>query len=116
MFIKGEVELIYQTIGEDDDGSPVKKTWCRTIRCDEMETFGNNYYTSQQRNMRLSRNLVVPAWVCDDVFQYGYRFELMYVNYLCRRYKVHSILKYRASRQSVKNTRQLMVLDIQEVR
>lgn len=111
MYIKSQVELIYVGQGVADNGSPTSLEKKKVIRCDEMETFSNNYYNEQQRNMRLSRNLVIPTQYtndicceCDDT-----RYELMYVNYDGRKYKVKNILKMR-------NTRQRMILDIQEVR
>ena len=111
MYIKAEVELIYEGQGVADNGSPTLLEKKKVIRCDEMETFSNNYYNEQQRNMRLSRNLVVPTYYTDDLIccDDGNRYELMYVNYDNRKYKVRNILKMR-------NTRQRMILDIQEVR
>ena len=109
MFIKSEVELIYQGQGVLTNGSPVLLEKTETVRCDEMETFSNNYYNDQQRNMRLSRNLVVPTYLTNDIIEDGKRYELMYCIYDGRKYKVRNILK-------VRNTRQRMILDIQEVR
>ena len=109
MFIKSEVELIYQGQGVLDNGSPVLLEKTETVRCDEMETFSNNYYNEQQRNMRLSRNLVVPTYLTEDIIDDGKRYELMYCIYDGRKFKVRNILKMR-------NTRQRMILDIQEVR
>lgn len=110
MYIKSEVELIYEGQTVADNGSPIAIFQKKLVRCDEMETFSNNYYNNQQRNMRLSRNLIVPTYLTDDIFDCeGNRYELMYCNYDCRKYKVRNILKMR-------NTRQRMILDIQEVR
>ena len=91
------------------NGSPTILEIKETARCDEMENFSNNYYNEQQRNMRESRNLIVPTWLTIDRTDKGINYELMYVNYLGKRYKVRNILKMR-------NTRQRMILDIQEVR
>lgn len=109
MFIKSECELIYQGQGVAQNGSPTILEKTETVRCDEMETFSNNYYNEQQRNMRLSRNLVIPSYLCEDVVENNQRYELMYVIYDGKKFKVRNILKY-------KGTRQRMVLDIQEVR
>lgn len=109
MFIKSECELIYQGQGVLSNGSPVLLEIKKTVRVDEMEKFSNNYYNDQQRNMRLSHNLVVPTYLTDDIEQDGKPYELMYVNYDGKKYKVRNILKYRG-------TRQKMILDIQEVR
>ena len=91
------------------NGSPTILEIKQTVRCDEMENFSSNYYNEQQRNMRESRNLIVPTWLTTDRTDKGINYELMYANYLGKRYKVRNILKMR-------NTRQRMILDIQEVR
>lgn len=109
MFIKSQCELIYQGQGSLPNGSPVSLEITETARCDEMETFSINYYNDQQRNMRQSRNLVVPTWYTFDKVADGKTYELLYVIYDGRKYKVRNILKYRG-------TRQRMILDIQEVR
>lgn len=109
MFIKSEVELVYVGQGALENGSPTILEITNTVRCDEMETFSNNYYNEQQRNMRESRNLVVPTYLTEDIVSSNVRYELMYCNYDGRKYRVRNILKLRG-------TRQRMVLDIQEVR
>lgn len=109
MFIKSQCELIYQGQGILSNGSPTILEIKKTVRCDEMETFSNNYYNEQQRNMRLSRNLVLPTYLTWDIEEDGRTYELMYVIYNGKRFKVRNILKQ-------KNTRQRMILDIQEVR
>ena len=117
MFIKSEVELIYVGQGVADNGSPILLEISKpNIKCDEMETFSNNYYNNQQRNMRLSRNLVVPTYMTEDVIENGKRYELMYVIYDNLKYKVKNILKFKANRYSSGHTRQRMILDIEEVR
>lgn len=117
MYIKSQAELIYVGQGVADNGSPTLKEISKVVRVDEMETFSNNYYNNEQRNMRLSRNLVIPTYYTEDIFENDDcccesdddRYELMYVRYDGRKYKVKNILKMR-------NTRQRMILDIQEVR
>lgn len=110
MYIKSEVELIYEGQGVADNGSPIALYISKRVRCDERETFSNQYYSNQQRNMRLSRNLIVPTYLAEDIFDCDdQRYELMYCVYDKRKYKVRNILKMR-------NTRQRMILDIQEVR
>ena len=108
MYVKSVVELIYEGQGKAENGSPLALYVSQIVRCDEMETFSTNYYNDQQRNMRLSRNLIVPTYLTTDIIQDGKRYELMYCNYDNRKYKVRNILK-------VRNTRQRMILDIQEV-
>lgn len=109
MFIKGSVTLIYEAQGVASNGSPVTSEITETVRCDEAETFSNQYYTEQQRNMRESRNLIVPSYLTESFVKDNLRYELMYVTYRDIRYKVRNILK-------VRNTRQKMLLDIQEIR
>lgn len=114
MFIKSEAELIYEGQGVADNGSPVSLQKSVVVRVDELETFSSNYYNEQQRNMRLSRNLVVPTYLTNDIIEDDVVYELMYVNYQDKNYRVRNILKY-SSRQTGR-TRQKMILDIQEVR
>lgn len=109
MFIKTEVTLIYQGKQTADNGSPVNVEIGKLVRCDEMENFSNRYYTDQQRNMRASKNLVVPTYLTADIIQDGIRYELMYCDYMGLRYTVRNILR-------LKDTRQRMILDIQEIR
>lgn len=117
MFIKSEAILIYEGQSVEENGSPLRIYQEKRIRCDEMETFSNNYYNEQQREMRLSRNLVVPTHYTLDIFDCeDRRYELMYVNYDNRKYKVKNILKFNGGRNRSYKTRQLMVLDIQELR
>lgn len=109
MYIKSEAELIYEGQGVAENGSPTILQTSQVIKVDEAETFSNNYYNDQQRNMRLSRNLIIPSFFTNDKILNGVTYELMYVNYDGKKYKVKNILK-------VRNTRQKMLLDIQEVR
>ena len=114
MFIKAVAKLIYQGQGVADNGSPIALEKTCIVRVDELETFSINYYNEQQRNMRLSRNLVVPTYYTNDIECDGVVYELMYVDYQDKKYRVKNILKYRG--RYTGRTRQLMILDIQEVR
>lgn len=109
MYIKSSVVLIYEGKGTEENGSPINLVKSETVMCDEMETFSNQYYTDQQRNMRKSRNLVIPTYLTNDIVDNGVNYELMYVIYDGIEYKVRNILK-------LKGTRQRMILDVQEVR
>lgn len=108
MFIKSGIELIYEGKGKAENGSPLTLEITKTVKCNEMETFSNQYYTDQSRNMRKSRNILVPTFLTQDIVENGVRYELLYVVYNDRRYKVRNILKAR-------KTRRTMILDIQEV-
>lgn len=114
MFIKSQVELIYEGHSVSDNGDPIRLDISKVVRCDEMETFSHQYYNEQQRNMRISRNLVIPTYLCEDIIQDNIRFELMYCNYNGLKYKVKNVLKYKS--RTVKNTRMKMVLDIEELK
>lgn len=115
MFIKSQAELVYEGQGVADNGSPVSIYQTKTVRVDEVETFSANYYNEQQRNMRLSRNLVIPTYLTNDIVVDDVNYELMYVNYDDKNYRIRNILKY-SSRNMSGKTRQRMILDIQEVR
>jgi len=117
MFIKSEVTLIYEGQGVAEDGSPVLLSIEKPrVRCDEMETFSNRYYNEQERNMRMSRNLVIPTYLTHDIYEEGVRYELLYCIYDDLKYKVKNILKYRTNKFDKGYTRNKMVLDIQELR
>lgn len=109
MYIATEVKLIYVGQSQADNGSPIALESTKTVRCSEMETFSNNYYNDQQRNMRQSKNLVVPTFLTEDITVEDVPYELMFCEYQGKRYRVRNILKLRG-------TRRQMVLDIQEVR
>lgn len=104
--------LIYVTQGKASDGSPTEETFTRTIQVKEIKTFSLNFYTSNgqdQRNMRLSKNIVVPKWLTEDHIYDGKRYELLYVEFGGIRYHVKNVLKYYKS--SLR-----MILDIEELR
>ena len=109
MYIATEVKLIYVGQSQADNGSPIAHESTKTVRCSEMEKFSNNYYNDQQRNMRESKNLVVPTFLTEDITVEGVSYELSFCEYQGNRYRVRNILKLRG-------TRRQMVLDIQEVR
>ena len=84
----------------------------RKIQVKEVKTFSLNYYMTggdNQRIMRNSKNLVVPRWATDDVVEDGVTYELMYVRYHDKNYRVQQFL-----RQFRTNTR--VLLDIEELR
>lgn len=104
--------LIYSGTKKAGNGSPQEVTVTRDIKVMEVKNFSLNYYImggDNQRLMRLSKNLVVPRWVTEDVTEDGITYELMYVRYHDKNYKVKQIL-----RQFRTNTR--VLLDIEELR
>ena len=109
MYIKSVADLIYTSQGKLENGSPIElKIVKGNMRVDETETFSNRYYSDEQRNMRLCRNLVVPTYYTEDIVKDNKTYELLYVDYQGKSYKVRNILK-------VKTTRSKMILDIQEL-
>ena len=109
MYIKSIADLIYTSQSKNENGSPIELEIVKTVKVNETETFSNRYYNDEQRLMRLSRNLIVPTYYVKDIQENGLNYELSYVNYEGKKYKVRNILK-------VKNTRLNMLLDIQELR
>lgn len=78
----------------------------------EVKAFSLNYYImggDNQRLMRNSKNLVVPRWTTEDIVQDDVTYELLYVHYHNKKYRVQQIL-----RQFRTNTR--VLLDIEELR
>lgn len=109
MYIKSIADLIYTSQSKNENGSPIELEIVKTVKVNETETFSNRYYNDEQRLMRLSRNLIVPTYYVKDIQENGLNYELSYVNYEGKKYKVRNILK-------VKNTRLNMLLDVQELR
>lgn len=109
MYIKSIADLIYISQSKNENGSPIELEIVKTVKVNETETFSSRYYNDEQRLMRLSRNLIVPAYYVKDIQENGLNYELSYVNYEGKKYKVRNILK-------VKNTRLNMLLDVQELR
>lgn len=107
-----EATLIYVANTKAEDGSPIEISVSRRIQVKEVKTFSLNYYMTggdSQRIMRNSKNLVVPRWATDDVVKDGITYELMYVKYNDKNYRVQQFL-----RQFRTNTR--VLLDIEELR
>ena len=107
-----EATLVYVKQFKAENGSPKEETRSRTIKVQEVKNVSLNYYLlcgDNQRIMRLSKNLVVPRWTTEDIIEDENAFELMYVDYRGKRYRVQEIL-----RQFRTNTR--VLLDIEELR
>lgn len=109
MYIKSIADLIYTSQSKNENGSPIELEIVKTVKVNETETFSSRYYNDEQRLMRLSRNLIVPTYYVKDIQENGLNYELSYVNYEGKKYKVRNILK-------VKHTRLNMLLDIHELR
>lgn len=110
-----QAELIYVGHTVAENGSPIEVTISKTIKVKEIKNFSFNYYNQNQRSMRLSKNIIVPKWMTEDVAGdgetgiEGVRYELAYVRYNGLKYQIREIMKYYKTALRV-------VLDIQEVR
>ena len=108
-----EAELVYVAQDRLENGSPIEVTLSRRVKVKEIKTFSRNYYLTtngaDQRSMKDSKNLVVPQAVVGDILQDGHRYELRYVNYNGRHYKIKEDLVY--FKQDLRR-----VLDIEEMR
>lgn len=107
-----EATLKFVTQKKAGNGSPYEDSITRTIKVKEVKTFSLNYYqtsSDSQRIMRNSKNLEVPRWATEDIESNGRTYELMYVTYNGKDYRVQQILRqYR--------TNQRVLLDIEELR
>lgn len=82
------------------------------MKVKEVHSFSLNYYMvsgDNQRIMRNSKNLEVPRWATEDVYKDGIEYELMYVTYQGKEYRVQQILRqYRTEKR--------VLIDIEELR
>ena len=103
--------LIYTGLGQKESGSPVNsKITESNVKCDDMETFSQNYYAQNQRIMRLSKNIAIYKHLAEDrIDSDGIRHELSHVEINGKKYKIQNILKHRDSSLKV-------ILDCQELR
>lgn len=107
-----EATLKYVGQTKASNGSPQEVFITRVVKVMEVKNFSLNYYLmggDNQRLMRLSKNLVVSKWQTEDIVEDGVTYELMYVVYNNKNYRVKEIL-----RQFRTNTK--VLLDIEEMR
>ena len=107
-----EATLKYVAQVKASNGSPVEVSVTRKVKVKEVKNFSLNYYLTSgdsQRIMRNSKNLVVDKWQTEDVVKDGITYELMYVTYNNKEYRVQQILRqFRTSMQ--------VLMDIEELR
>lgn len=104
--------LVYVAQSKKRNGSPIELEIRKIAKVKEVRNFSLNFYTSQgttQRNMRNSRNLVVPMDLTKDIIEDGLRYELLYVEIDGLKYHIQNILNY------YKKSLQAL-LDIEELR
>ena len=107
---KSECKLVYTGMSQKASGSPVnEKIIEEHVKCDDMETFSQNYYAQNQRIMRLSKNIAVYKRFAEDRVVGNIRYELSHVEIYGKKYKIQNILKHRDSSLKV-------ILDCQELR
>ena len=112
MLYFNEATLVYVANDKAANGSPVEVSVTASIKVKEVKNFSLNYYMvsgDNQRIMRNSKNLDVPKWATEDIVKDGKTYELMYVVYNDKKYRVQQIL-----RQFRTNKR--VLLDIEELR
>lgn len=82
------------------------------MKVKEVHAFSLNYYMiggDNQRIMRNSKNLEVPRWATEDIIDNGVEYELMYVTYQDKEYRVQQVLRqYRTEKR--------VLIDIEELR
>lgn len=107
-----EATFKYVSTARASNGDPQEISITRSVKVMEVKNFSLNYYlmgTDNQRLMRNSKNLVAAKWETEDIVENGVTYELMYVIYNNKTYRVQHIL-----RQFRTNTK--VLLDIEELR
>lgn len=107
-----EATFKYVANTKASNGDPKEIFITRKVKVKEVKNFSLNYYMTSgdnQRIMRNSKNLDVPKWTTEDIVECGITYELMYVIYNNKNYRVQQIL-----RQFRTNKR--VLVDIEELR
>ena len=97
MYRLGQCELVYIHQGVDSNYNPVIEEHTKTVKCALMDSFSQNYYQNQSRDMRKSKNIIIPKTSTFDVYIGSKRYQLEKVNFGTRKYKVINILINRDS-------------------
>ena len=97
MYRLGQVELVYLHQSEDSNYNPVIEEHRVLVKCTLMDTFSVNYYLNQSREMKNSKNIIVPKTYCNDVIIGSKRYQLEYANFGTRKYKIVNVLNNRDS-------------------
>ena len=108
MYRLGQVELLYVHQSKDENYNPITEEISRTIKCSLMDAFSLNYYQNQTRDMRKSRNIIVPKSYTYDIEEDGKKYQLEYCKLNSLRYKVKNIL-------IDKSTSLNLILDCEEI-
>lgn len=108
MYRLGQVKLIYIHQTKDEDYNPVIEVNEKIVKCSLMNSFSASYYVNQSRDMRHTKNIIIPKYDSLDVYSDNKRFQLEYCELGGAKYKVNNILTNRNSSLSV-------ILDCDEV-
>ena len=109
MYRKVVVNLFYTGYTKASNGSPIFKTIeLNDVRADLIDSFSAYYYNQDQRLMRKSKNFLLVKEFTEDVVANGVTYELDYLVYNERKYKIMNVLNHKKS-DFVK------ILDTQEV-
>lgn len=108
MYRLGQCTLRYVHQTTDNNYNPIIEIEDRIVKCSLMDTFSLNYYQNQTRDMRNSKNIVVAKNHLLNVEKDNKFFQLEYVLFGNKKFKIMNILKDRKS--SLK-----AILDCQEV-
>ena len=93
----GTATLIYIGQTKRENGSPVDVQLTKDVKVKEIKTFSLYHYTTNavnQRNMRKSKNLVIPRELTEDIVQDEITYELQRVIYKGVLYRIYNILSY----------------------
>lgn len=93
----GEVELIYISQKVDENYNPIVEEERKLVNCTLMESFSVGYYLNQTRDVRKSKNIVIPTTYTFDVMLGDKRYQLEYAKLGTVKYKVTNILNNRKS-------------------
>ena len=110
MLDKVVIDLIYEGETADDNGSPHTITTTeQNVRADLIDNFSSYYYNDNQRDMRLSKNFIVPKYLKEDRLIDGVNYVLKYVSSNNKTFVIKNILKNKGSYLTC-------ILDTQEIR
>ena len=108
MYRLGDTVLIFIHQSKDENYNPTIETLERRVKCSLMNSFSASYYVNQSRDMRRTRNIIVPKHNTFDIYQDNKRYQLEYCKLGAVKYKISNILTNRKSNLSV-------ILDCDEV-
>ncbi|MDO5332093.1 MAG: hypothetical protein Q4E99_05375 [Bacillota bacterium] len=94
------VDLIYEGKFQDEKGSSKTSTIkIEKVKADLLDNFSSYYYSDNERNMRLSKNFIIPKAYTKGKFNESdsVNCELMYVEHSNKLYRIKNILLNKSS-------------------